>query len=148
MLGVKLYGGQHCIPGNIIVRQRGTEYHPGANVGMVSSMACNAACTVHVALSCWLRHASNVSPLHLLQVFVFMLMSDSCAGSRSHHICIDGRLCEVCLQQADKAKNHWCAAAAAAASSTAASRADSFRTSQIAAAVRQRLEGPIQHSVN
>ncbi|KAL3156960.1 hypothetical protein ABBQ38_001219 [Trebouxia sp. C0009 RCD-2024] len=34
MLGIKLYGGQHCIPGNIIVRQRGTEYHPGANVGM------------------------------------------------------------------------------------------------------------------
>lgn len=35
MLGVKLYGGQHCIPGNIIVRQRGTEFHPGANVGLV-----------------------------------------------------------------------------------------------------------------
>eukprot|EP00891_Asterochloris_glomerata_P000793 jgi/Astpho2/793/e_gw1.00016.274.1_t len=34
MLGVKLYGGQHCIPGNIIIRQRGTEFHPGANVGM------------------------------------------------------------------------------------------------------------------
>jgi len=34
MLGVKLYGGQHCIPGNIIVRQRGTEFHPGANVGL------------------------------------------------------------------------------------------------------------------
>lgn len=34
-LGIKLYGGQHCIPGNIIVRQRGTEFHPGKNVGMV-----------------------------------------------------------------------------------------------------------------
>lgn len=33
-LGVKLYGGQTAIPGNIIVRQRGTEYHAGANVGM------------------------------------------------------------------------------------------------------------------
>lgn len=33
-LGVKLYGGQEAIPGNIIVRQRGTEYHPGDNVGM------------------------------------------------------------------------------------------------------------------
>ncbi|KFM28216.1 50S ribosomal protein L27 [Auxenochlorella protothecoides] len=29
-----MYGGQRCIPGNIIVRQRGTEFHPGANVGM------------------------------------------------------------------------------------------------------------------
>ena len=33
-LGVKKYGGQHVIPGNIIVRQRGTEFHPGDNVGM------------------------------------------------------------------------------------------------------------------
>ena len=34
-LGVKLFGGQKCIPGNIIMRQRGTEFHPGTNVGMV-----------------------------------------------------------------------------------------------------------------
>ena len=33
-LGVKRYGGEHVIPGNIIVRQRGTKFHPGANVGM------------------------------------------------------------------------------------------------------------------
>lgn len=31
-----MYGGQRCAPGNIIVRQRGTEFHPGVNVGMVS----------------------------------------------------------------------------------------------------------------
>jgi large subunit ribosomal protein L27 len=33
-LGVKLYGGQAAIPGNIIVRQRGTTWFPGAGVGM------------------------------------------------------------------------------------------------------------------
>ena len=33
-LGVKLYGGQAAIPGNIIVRQRGTKFHPGQNVGI------------------------------------------------------------------------------------------------------------------
>jgi large subunit ribosomal protein L27 len=33
-LGVKLFGGQAAIPGNIIVRQRGTTWHPGAGVGM------------------------------------------------------------------------------------------------------------------
>ena len=33
-LGVKLYGGQSAISGNIIVRQRGTQHHPGDNVGM------------------------------------------------------------------------------------------------------------------
>lgn len=33
-LGVKVYGGQSVIAGNIIVRQRGTQFHPGKNVGM------------------------------------------------------------------------------------------------------------------
>ena len=33
-LGVKIYGGQPAICGNIIVRQRGTVYHPGKNVGV------------------------------------------------------------------------------------------------------------------
>ncbi|HEY3859413.1 MAG TPA: 50S ribosomal protein L27 [Gammaproteobacteria bacterium] len=33
-LGVKLYGGQAVVAGNIIIRQRGTEYRAGTNVGM------------------------------------------------------------------------------------------------------------------
>ncbi len=33
-LGVKIYGGQKVTPGCIIVRQRGTKFHPGANVGI------------------------------------------------------------------------------------------------------------------
>ena len=33
-LGVKRYGGQIVVPGNIIVRQRGTKIHPGSHVGM------------------------------------------------------------------------------------------------------------------
>lgn len=33
-LGVKIYGGQAIIAGNIIVRQRGTAHHPGLNVGI------------------------------------------------------------------------------------------------------------------
>ena len=33
-LGVKLFGGQQAVAGNIIVRQRGTTWWPGANVGM------------------------------------------------------------------------------------------------------------------
>ncbi len=32
-LGVKMYGGQEVVAGNIIVRQRGTRFHPGVNVG-------------------------------------------------------------------------------------------------------------------
>ena len=33
-LGVKIFGGQEAIAGNIIVRQRGTQHHPGENVGI------------------------------------------------------------------------------------------------------------------
>lgn len=33
-LGVKRFGGEHVRPGNIIVRQRGTKWHPGDGVGM------------------------------------------------------------------------------------------------------------------
>ena len=33
-LGVKIYGGQTVLSGNIIVRQRGTKFHPGENVGL------------------------------------------------------------------------------------------------------------------
>ena len=33
-LGVKIFGGEICKAGNIIIRQRGTKHHPGLNVGM------------------------------------------------------------------------------------------------------------------
>jgi large subunit ribosomal protein L27 len=33
-LGIKVYGGEQVIAGNIIVRQRGTQYRPGVNVGL------------------------------------------------------------------------------------------------------------------
>lgn len=33
-LGVKIFGGQAAVAGNIIVRQRGTQHHPGENVGI------------------------------------------------------------------------------------------------------------------
>ena len=33
-LGVKIYGGQAAVAGNIIIRQRGTKHHPSTNVGM------------------------------------------------------------------------------------------------------------------
>ena len=33
-LGIKIFGGQPAISGNIILKQRGTQYHPGKNVGV------------------------------------------------------------------------------------------------------------------
>lgn len=43
-LGVKIYGGQGAIAGNIIVRQRGTTHHPGLNVGMGKDHTLFALC--------------------------------------------------------------------------------------------------------
>lgn len=43
-LGVKRYGGQLVLAGNIIVRQRGTEFHPGENVGIGKDHTLYALC--------------------------------------------------------------------------------------------------------
>ncbi len=48
-LGVKKYGGQHVIAGNIIIRQRGTKWHPGENVGMGKDHTLFALNEGHVA---------------------------------------------------------------------------------------------------
>ena len=45
-LGVKKFGGEAVIAGNIIVRQRGTKFHPGENVGMGKTTPCSPYATV------------------------------------------------------------------------------------------------------
>jgi large subunit ribosomal protein L27 len=47
-LGVKCYGGEHVIPGNIIIRQRGTRVHPGRNVGLGKDYTIYAVTEGHV----------------------------------------------------------------------------------------------------
>lgn len=47
-LGVKKYGGEYVIPGNIIVRQRGTHFKPGNNVGMGGDYTIFASIEGHV----------------------------------------------------------------------------------------------------
>ncbi len=49
--GVKKFGGEQVIPGNIIVRQRGTRFHPGANVGMGKDHTIFAVITGRVVFS-------------------------------------------------------------------------------------------------
>ena len=44
-LGVKRFGGEHVIPGNILCRQRGTQWHPGANVDMGKDHTIFALCS-------------------------------------------------------------------------------------------------------
>ena len=48
-LGVKKYGGELVIPGNIIIRQRGTRYYPGDNVGMGKDHTLFAKAEGHVS---------------------------------------------------------------------------------------------------
>jgi large subunit ribosomal protein L27 len=48
-LGVKKFGGEVVVPGNIIVRQRGTKYHPGAGVGIGRDHTLFALTDGHVA---------------------------------------------------------------------------------------------------
>ena len=55
-LGVKMAGGQTVVPGNIIIRQRGTSVHPGTNVGMGKDHTIFAKTTGHVAFK---RGAGN-----------------------------------------------------------------------------------------
>jgi large subunit ribosomal protein L27 len=50
-LGVKRYGGQAVVAGNIIIRQRGTEYHPGDNVGIGKDHTLFALVDGHVLFS-------------------------------------------------------------------------------------------------
>lgn len=47
-LGVKTYGGQFVLSGNIIVRQRGTKVHPGKNVGLGKDHTIYAVADGHV----------------------------------------------------------------------------------------------------
>ncbi len=55
-LGVKKYGGESVIAGNIIIRQRGTKYHPGTGVGIGRDHTIFAVIDGHVAFR---RRAGN-----------------------------------------------------------------------------------------
>ena len=60
-LGVKIWGGQACKAGNIIVRQRGTVHNPGANIGMGSDHTLFALTDGVVAFKKGLKNRSYVS---------------------------------------------------------------------------------------
>lgn len=60
-LGVKLYGGQEAIAGNIIVRQRGTKWWPGINVGMGKDHTLFALTDGHVTFKKGLKGRTFIS---------------------------------------------------------------------------------------
>ena len=66
-LGVKRFGGQSVLAGNIIVRQRGTQFHPGANVGIGKDHTLFALSAGHVAFKTHRdgRKSVSINPLTL-----------------------------------------------------------------------------------
>ena len=65
MLGVKKFGGEVINAGSIIVRQRGTQFHPGANVGVGKDHTLFALVEGHVSFStkgALSKHMVNVTP--------------------------------------------------------------------------------------
>ena len=61
-LGVKRYGGEHVIPGNIIVRQHGTKIKPGIGVGMGKDYTIFAVCEGFVRFTGADRKKAHVLP--------------------------------------------------------------------------------------
>ena len=62
-LGVKIFGGQKAVAGNIIVRQRGTKHHPGDNVGLGKDHTLFSLvddCTGEVILDLFIQRSSKV----------------------------------------------------------------------------------------
>jgi large subunit ribosomal protein L27 len=66
-LGVKLFGGQECLAGNILVRQRGTQWHPGANVGIGRDHTLFAKTHGHVAFNTKAKGRTYVSVLPMTE---------------------------------------------------------------------------------
>jgi large subunit ribosomal protein L27 len=61
MLGVKLFGGEKIAGGNVIVRQRGTKFWPGENVGMGKDHTLFALCEGRVAFKTGFKRRTFVS---------------------------------------------------------------------------------------
>jgi large subunit ribosomal protein L27 len=66
-LGVKLFGGQVAIAGNILVRQRGTRFHPGTNVGMGKDFTLHALVDGTVAYKKSKNNRTFISILPLVE---------------------------------------------------------------------------------
>ncbi len=67
-LGVKKYGGQSVIPGNIIVRQRGTRWYPGEGTGIGKDHTIFAKIAGHVTFSKGFKGRSFISVQPMVEV--------------------------------------------------------------------------------
>lgn len=65
--GVKRFGGQEVVAGNIIVRQLGTKVHPGENVGMGKDFTLFALTDGVVKFEKYVRHKKTKTRVHVVQ---------------------------------------------------------------------------------
>jgi large subunit ribosomal protein L27 len=66
-LGVKIFGGQAISAGNVIIRQRGTQFHPGTNVGMGKDHTLFAKADGHVAFRTGFKRRTYVCVLPIAE---------------------------------------------------------------------------------
>ena len=66
-LGVKMFGGESCLAGNILVRQRGTKWHPGSNVGLGKDHTLFAKITGRVQFNTKAKGRTYVSVLPMTE---------------------------------------------------------------------------------
>ncbi len=67
-LGIKVFGGEQVLAGNILARQRGTKWHPGRNVGLGKDHTLFALCEGHVQYQTKAKGRVYVSVLPMTQV--------------------------------------------------------------------------------
>ena len=67
-LGVKKFAGEYVKAGNIIVRQRGTKFHPGENVGRGKDDTLFAKCDGHLVFTRGVKRRIHVRPLQTEEV--------------------------------------------------------------------------------
>lgn len=87
-LGVKIYGGQTAIPGNIIVRQRGTKYHPGQGVGIGKDHTIYATTAGVVTFT---TKRNNKKTIHVLPIEERIKVKGLDPDNKSNNTTLQGR---------------------------------------------------------
>ncbi|MEN0055642.1 MAG: 50S ribosomal protein L27 [Mucilaginibacter sp.] len=122
-LGIKIFGGQPAIAGNIIVRQRGTQHNPGVNVGIGKDHTLFALVDGHVVFR---KKADNRSYVSVLPVEAAPVAEVAAPAPKvkAEKKAVEAPVAEVAAEEAPKAKK---------AAAPKAKKADTEATEEAAA---------------
>jgi len=81
-LGVKKFGGEYVIPGNIIVRQRGTKFHPGENVGIGRDFTIFATAEGFVSFETIKKNRKRISVVSLEELEAIAAQEEEAEAAR------------------------------------------------------------------